>query len=124
MCFADVNRQKIDMVPVIVVELSDVANLAAKGRSSEAAEDENERPAGSSLSNVKTRGTVQSDQARIGRFVAYLKMASMHVGKGVTDHVENVFRAAGHDAKGHVHAYEKYRERQQGPLESFGHQTS
>jgi hypothetical protein len=124
MRFADVNRQKIDVVSVIVVELSDVANLAAKGWSSEAAEYENERPAGSSLSNVKTRGTIQSDQARIGSFVAYLKMASMHVGQGVADHVESVFRTAGHNAKARVHDYEKHRQGQQDPLKSFGHQTS
>ena len=61
MRFANVNGQKVGVIFVIVMELNDVANLATKRRSSEAAEDENERPSGIAFANTKMIGAVEGD---------------------------------------------------------------
>jgi hypothetical protein len=44
MRFANINRQKIRAIFVIVVEIHEVAYLAAKRRSGVAAEDQHQRP--------------------------------------------------------------------------------
>jgi hypothetical protein len=41
MCFAHVDRQEIRVVLVVFIKLNDVADLATKGRSSKAAENQN-----------------------------------------------------------------------------------
>src|SRR5208283_2148395 len=88
MRFADIDSQKIDVVLVIVVELNDVANLATERRSSEAAENEDQRATGGSLPNVKTRGSVERNQSRIRRLIAHFQIAAMHVWESIADHVE------------------------------------
>jgi hypothetical protein len=59
--FANVNRQKIGMLFVVVIELNDVANLAAEGRSSKTAEDKDEWAAGGFFADVQARGAIQGD---------------------------------------------------------------
>ena len=59
MRLADVNGQKIGVILVIVEDLYYVADLATEGRSSEAAEDENQRFADGALANVKSSGAVE-----------------------------------------------------------------
>ena len=58
MRLANVDGQKIGVIFVVVIKLNDVANLATKGRSSKAAEDENERLAGIAFADTKMIGTV------------------------------------------------------------------
>ena len=99
MRFANVHGQKIDVVLIVVVNLNDVANLATEGRSSEAAEDENEWLAVGAFANVKARGTVERDESGVGGVAADLEIASMHVRQGVADHADSVFGAAGEDAQ-------------------------
>jgi hypothetical protein len=53
MGFAHIDRQKIDMIFVIVINLNNVANLAAKRWSSKAAKNEHKRPGAGTLSNMK-----------------------------------------------------------------------
>jgi hypothetical protein len=53
MGFADVDGQEISVIFVVVVDGSDVANLAAEGRSGEAAEDEHQRFLAGAFADVK-----------------------------------------------------------------------
>ena len=53
MRFADVDRQKIGPILVVVEDLHNVANLAAKGWSSKAAEDKHKRLAVDAFANLK-----------------------------------------------------------------------
>jgi hypothetical protein len=99
MRFADIDRQKIGVVFVIVEDLDDVTDLATKGRSSKAAENENERFAGGAFANVETVGAVQREETGIGRGVADFQVAAMHVRERVADHVERVPGAARHNAE-------------------------
>jgi len=99
MGFANIDGQKIGVVFVVVKDLDDVANLATKGRSSKTAEDENKRLAGGAFANVEAVGAVERDEAGVWGGVADFQSTAMHVGQRVADHVERVFRAAGHHAK-------------------------
>jgi len=98
MGFANVDGQKINVVLVIVVELSDVANLATKRWSSEAAEDQNKRPAGGSFADVKARGAIERNQAGIRSLIADFQITAAHVRQSVARHVQGVLRAPGHEA--------------------------
>ena len=61
MCLAHIDGQKISMILVIVEDLYNVANLATEGRSSEAAEDEDQRFAVGALANVKSFGAIERE---------------------------------------------------------------
>ena len=54
MCLAHVHGQKISVTFVVLIDLNDVADLATKRWSSEAAEDENQRALLQTLSNPKS----------------------------------------------------------------------
>jgi hypothetical protein len=107
MSFANVDGQEIGMILVIVIELNDVANLAAERRSSEAAEDEYKRTASGFFADVKAGRAIERDKPRIGSVVAHFQVAAMHVRESIADHVEGVFRAASHEGKKDVHAHQK-----------------
>src|SRR5208283_1601373 len=123
MRFADINSQKIDVVLVIVVELNDVANLATERRSSEAAEDKHQRAARGSLTNVKTCGPVERNQSRIRRLIAHFQITAMHVWEGIANHVEDVFRAAGHKAQQHECRHNYQCDRNQDPFQWAAHRS-
>jgi hypothetical protein len=97
--FTNVDGEEIGAVFIVVVDLRDVANLATEGRSSETAEDEDERFAIGARAEVKARGAIEGDQRGIGRVAADLEIAAMHVWQGVADHPDCVLGAAGHDAE-------------------------
>jgi hypothetical protein len=99
MRFADVDSQKIGVIFIVVVDRNDVANLAAKGRSSKTAEDENERAGAGAFANMKMIFAVERDQARVGSDVADFQRAAVHVGEGIVQHADGVFRAARHVGK-------------------------
>jgi hypothetical protein len=87
------------MILVIVIELDDVANLAAERRSSEAAENENEGAPCSFFAKMEICGAVDGDKAGIGSVIPHFQSAAMHVRDSVAHHVKGISRAAGHDAK-------------------------
>jgi len=60
------------MILVIVVETLDVAQLAAEGRSGEAAEHKNEGAAGGAFAQMEARGAIESYQADIRGGITYL----------------------------------------------------
>lgn len=59
MSFAHINSEEVGVILVVVIELNHVADVAPKGRSSVAAEDEYERARAGSFANVKVRSAVQ-----------------------------------------------------------------
>ena len=59
MRLAHVHGQKIHVVFVVVVNLNDVAYLAAEGRSSEAAEYQHQRACANAFANMKMTRTVE-----------------------------------------------------------------
>jgi hypothetical protein len=105
--FADIDGEEIGAVFIVVVDLRDVANLATERRSSEAAEDEDERFAVGAFADVKARGAVEGDERGVGGVAADLQIASMHVREGVADHADGVFGAAGHDTEADADGEEK-----------------
>jgi hypothetical protein len=58
MGFANVYRQKISVIPVIIENAHDVADLATERRSGEAAENQDQRPGAGSFANVKRVGAI------------------------------------------------------------------
>jgi hypothetical protein len=110
MGFANVNGEEIGAVFIVVENLRDVANLATEGRSSEAAEDEDQRFAFGAFAEVKARGSVERDKSGVGCVTSDLKTATVHVREGVADHADGVFRAAGHDAEAHAGREKKERD--------------
>ena len=97
MRFANVNGQEVGVILVIVVQLNDVANLATKRRSSEAAKNEDQRTASGFFANVKAAGAIERHQACIGCAIAHFQVAAMHVRESIADHIEGIFRAASHE---------------------------
>ena len=107
MSFANVDGEEIGVIFVIVVELNDVANLATKRRSSETAEDEDERAANGFFADVKAGGAIEGNKPRIGSSVADFQVATVHVGKSIADHVEGIFGTARHEAEKDVDTHQK-----------------
>jgi hypothetical protein len=99
MRFADINGQKIGVVLVILIDLNNVANLAAERRSSKTSKDEHQRSLVSAFADVEAADAVQRYDAGIGGVAADLQGAAMHVGQGVAGHTVSVFRASGHNGK-------------------------
>jgi hypothetical protein len=58
MRFANVHGQKIGVILVIVEDVDDVADLATKRRSSEAAENQDQRLSAGAFANVKRVGAI------------------------------------------------------------------
>jgi hypothetical protein len=105
--FPNVDGEEIGAVFIVVVDLRDIANLATEGRSSEAAEDEDERFAVGAFADVEARGAVEGDEGGVGCVAADLEISAMHVREGVADHADGVFGAAGHDAEADTDREEK-----------------
>ncbi len=121
MRFADVDREKVGVLFVIVEDLDDVADLATKGRSSEAAEDEDERFGAGAFANVKMVRAAEREEASVGSGVADFEIAAVHVGQGVADHVERVPGAAGHHAEDDVRDDDERAEADADPHGNFPH---
>ncbi len=98
MGFAHVDRQEIGVIFVIVVNLHHVTDVAAKWRSSVAAEDNDERASAGAFANMEVISTVESEEASVGSIVADLERAAVHVGQGIAEHAVGVLGAAGHFA--------------------------
>ncbi len=96
MRFANVHGQKIGALLVVVVNLDDVANLAAERRSSKTPKNQHERALVSSFTDVETANAVQRDNPSVRRITADLQRAAMHVRKGVPHHAVSVLRASRH----------------------------
>jgi len=107
MGFADVDGQEIGAVFIVVVDLRDIANLATEGRSSETAEDQDERLAFGAFADVKARGAIERDEGGVGCVGADLEIAAVHVRQGVADHADGVLGAAGEDAEADADREEK-----------------
>ena len=96
MRFANVNRQEISAFLVILINLNDVAHLAAKRWSSKTPEDENEWTIVRTFANVKTADTIQRDDARVRRIATDSQHSAMHVGQRVAHHTVRILGAPGH----------------------------
>jgi hypothetical protein len=99
MRFADIDRKEIGVVFLIVVNLHHVTDVAAEGRSSVAAKDNNERPASGAFADVKMIGTIQSKQPGVGSVVADFEISAVHMRQGIAHHAVSVLGAAGHLAE-------------------------
>ena len=69
--FANINRQKIRAILVIVVEIDEVAYLAAKRRSGIAAEDQHQRALAHAIAQMKSSLPVKRQQTHIRCGVAH-----------------------------------------------------
>jgi hypothetical protein len=97
MGLAHIHSQKIGVIFVILVDLNDVADLATKRRSSEAAENENQRALLQMLPNVERPRPIQRQYARVGGLIAHPQISAMHMRQRVTHHAVHVVRASSHD---------------------------
>lgn len=94
MRFTYVYRQKIHAVFVVVVNLNDVANLAAKRRSGKTPEDQHQRPCTGSFANVKVARAVECHQPRVRRIVPDFQVPAVHVRQCIAHHAVRVLRAS------------------------------
>src|SRR5581483_11309942 len=121
MRLANVNGQEIDAVLVVLIELNDVAHLAAEGRSSKAAEDEHKGTAGGALAKVKAGNAVERDDAGVRRVVAELQRSAVHVRKRIADHTVGVLRTAGEDGEADESGENESGENSQRPFPEAAH---
>ena len=105
--FANVDRQEIRMLFVILVDLNEVANLAAKGRSSKTAKHQNQRPAAGAFANVKTAGAIERDDPSVGRIAAHSQRSAMHVRQGVARHAIGVLGTSCQDGQPDERSHEQ-----------------
>jgi hypothetical protein len=96
MRFANVNRQEIGVLFIILVNLDDVADLATEGRSGKTPENQYQWPIMRSFANMESADTVQRDNPRVGRIAAHFQRAAMHVRQSVPHHAVSVLRASRH----------------------------
>ena len=102
--FAYIHGQKVSMILVVVVNLHHVTDVATEGRSSVAAENDNERACTGALANVKMICSVEGEEASVRSIVPDFERAAVHVGQSVAEHAVSVLGAARHFAekeKGH-----------------------
>jgi len=97
--FANVNGQKVGVVLVVLINLNDVAYLAAKRRSSKTAENQHERPRTGAFADVEMIRSIECDQPRVRRIAAHFQRAAMHVRQSVSHHAVRVFRTARHNGQ-------------------------
>ena len=121
MSFADVDSQKIGVILVVVVNLHHVTDVASKGRSSVAAEDDNERASTGALADVKPIRAIESDEACVRGVVANLEAAAMHVGQGVAHHAVNVLGAARHFAQNEKDREQEHQKNGNRPFPEVSH---
>jgi len=98
MGFADIHREEVGVIFVIVVNLHHVTDVAAKWRSSVAAKNDDKRASARSFANVEMICAIESEEAGVGSIVTNLQVAAMHVGQGIAQHAVGVLRATGHFA--------------------------
>jgi hypothetical protein len=79
MGFADVDREKLGAVFVILIELSEVAYLAAKRRSGVASKNQDKRAPADAIPNRKSRLAIESDQFDVGSRIANAQIAAVPV---------------------------------------------
>jgi hypothetical protein len=120
-CFTDINSQKVGVLLVIVVNLHHVTDVAAEGRSSVAAEDDDERAGAGAFANMEMSRPVESDEASVRSVVANLQAAAMHVGQGVAHHEVCVPRAARHFAQNKKDREQKNQENGKRPFPEVSH---
>src|SRR5260370_42624001 len=96
MRFANVHGQKIRALFVVLINLNDVANLAAKGWSSETSKHQHQRPLMGSFADVEAADAIERDDSRVLRIPAYFQGAAMHVRQGVPHDPVDVLRASRH----------------------------
>ncbi len=99
MRFTYIHGQKIGVIFVVVVNLHHVTDVAAEGRSSVAAEDDDKRASASAFANMEMICTVKVQEAGVGSVVADFERAAVHMRQGVADHAVDVFGTASHFAK-------------------------
>jgi hypothetical protein len=77
MRFANVHGQKLGAIFIVVVNLDEISNLAAEGRSSVAAENHDERTLADALVQIKRGASIERKYARIRCAVANMQIALM-----------------------------------------------
>jgi hypothetical protein len=121
MRFANVHGQKIGVFLIVVVNLNDVANLAAKRRSSKTSEDKYERPPARSFTDMESAYAVQRHDSRVWRIAAHFQRATMHVRQGVADHSVNVLGTSRHDGQRDKSSNEQHAENARNPFPETPH---
>ena len=91
---ANINRQKLGAVFVIVVEVYEVAYLAAERWSGVASENENERLLSDSIAEVEYGLPVERQQWHVRCAVSHVQIAAMPLRQRVTKKPVNIARPA------------------------------
>jgi soluble cytochrome b562 len=116
MRFANVHGQEIGAIFILVVNLDEISNLAAEGRSSVAAENQDQRAFANTLAQVKRRASIQRKYARVRSAVAHMQIALMPLRQRVPQKTVNVARSA-HEMRQHkVRRQQQQRKAAERPL--------
>jgi len=102
MRLTDIYLQKIRAVFVISVEFYQVADPATEGRSSVAAENQDQRFDSDAIAQLKSGCAIEGVEFRVAGAVAHMEIAAVHVGQGITDQAVNV----GGPTRHHTEEYE------------------
>ncbi len=115
--FANVDGQEIRVLFVIVVNLNDVANLAAKGWSSKTAKHQNQGPAAAgTFANMKTAGAIERHDPRVWRIAAHFQRAAMHVRQRVAHHAVGVLWTPRQDGQPDERSHEQHAKKSRRPF--------
>ena len=98
MSFAHVDGQEVGVILIVIVNLHHVTDVAAKRRSSVAAEYDDERASAGAFANVEMICAIESEEPGVGSIIADFERAAVHVGQGIAQHAVSVLRATGHFA--------------------------
>src|SRR5947208_7741115 len=121
MRLADVHGQKINMIFVVVVNLNDVAHLAAEGRSSKTAKHQYQRACAKAFADVEMIRAIERQQSSVGSVAAYFQCATMHVRQGIAHHAVSVFGAARHVTERAARREEQHGENTRNPFQQTLH---
>jgi hypothetical protein len=94
MRFANINGQEIRLGFVIVIEIDEVAYLAAEGRSGIAPEDQDKRALADAVAEMKLGLPVEAHQRDIRSTIAHVEIATMPLWQGVAQEAVDIARAA------------------------------
>ena len=100
MRFANVHGQEIGAIFIVVINLDEISNLAAEGRSSVAAENQDQRAFANALVQVERGASIERKYARIRGAVTHMQIALMPLRHCVTQKSVDVARPS-HEMRQH-----------------------
>lgn len=116
MSFANINGEEIRTVLVLIVDLNEISDLAAKRRSSVAAKNQNERFLANPFVQIASRTPVERKHTNVGRAIADFEIPFVPLRQSVTKKTVNIARTAHEMSEDEISSEEQDQDRAENPL--------